>query len=332
MNRQTLFSVVRIQLATILVVTLSACAFTPSSDHASAKSNQEQVRPSDDACTLIDTDFDIDDMMAIPVVMGSRHVKAIVNSEGYTLAPEGASALSRFVAEPNKQLPMIIVGASYPGTRNVEKWPWLLDMRTSMQQVNGLLTKSLVPKKQNNRDYVTAVTHAMANCKSISVVIIGAFTSFANYSPAIRDRITSVVMQGRPLISDNNEKPRLSFNCEYDADSCQKAFGQLKGLNPVWVDVPRDAVPPYSPTLEMVSGLHNDGLPGTLKSALMTNPKQWDLNHMTQGNQSRLWDQLAALYLIHPDAFHLVEGHMEPHLPPSVVQRLWTEAVNKNNR
>lgn len=321
----------RMKLAAILLLTLSACAFTPSSDHSSSKSNNENVRPSDEVCTLIDTDFDIDDMMAIPVMMGSRHVKAIVNSEGYTLAPEGASALSRFVAEPGKQLPMIIVGASYPGTRNVEKWPWLLDMRASMQQINGLLTTSLVPKK-SNRNYVADVTYAMAGCKSISVVIIGAFTSFANYSPAIRDRISSVVMQGRPLISDKYEKPRLSFNCEYDADSCQKAFGQLKGLNPVWVDVPRDAVPPYSPTLEMVSRLDNDGLPGTLKGALMANPKQWDLNHMTKGNQSRLWDQLAALYLIHPDAFHLVDGHMEPHLPPSEIQRLWTAAVNKNNQ
>ncbi len=35
-------------------------------------------------CVLIDTDFDIDDMMAIPTVIGNRPVAAIVTSEGYT--------------------------------------------------------------------------------------------------------------------------------------------------------------------------------------------------------------------------------------------------------
>lgn len=332
MARYHLFTAMRMNLAAILLLTLSACALPPSADHGASKSPAGTAQLSDGACVLIDTDFDIDDMMAIPVVMGSRHVKAIINSEGYTLAPEGASALSRFVAEPGKQSPAIIVGASHPGTRDVSKWAWLPDMRASMQRTNGLLSKSLMPKVKSHHNYTAEVTRAMAGCKSISVLIIGAFTSFVEYSPAIRDRISAVVMQGRPFVSDKYDKPRLSFNCEYDADSCQKAFEQLKGLNPVWVDVPRDAVPPYSPTIEMVNGLDNDGLPGTLKVALMSNQKHWDLNYLTQGNQSRLWDQLAALYILHPEAFHLVDGHMEPNPPPSEIQRLWTEAVNKNNQ
>jgi inosine-uridine nucleoside N-ribohydrolase len=284
-----------------------------------------------ETCVLIDTDFDLDDMMAIPVVMGSSNVKAIVNSEGYTLAPEGASALSRFVAEPSKPLPAIIVGASYPGTRDIKKWAWLPDGRESMHNVNGLLIKPLTPKTKSTRNYTVEVTKAMATCKSISVLVIGTFTSFVEYSPVIRDRINSVVMQGRPYLSDKYKNPKLSFNCEYDIDSCQKAFEQLKGLNPVWVDVPRETVPPYSPTLDMVSRLDNDGLPGTLKAALMANQKLWVLDFLSQGNHSFLWDQLAALYILHPSAFHLVDGHMEPNCPPSEIQRLWTEAVNKNN-
>ncbi len=40
-------------------------------------------------CVLIDTDFDIDDMMAIPAVIGNRPVAAIVISEGYTLPKKG---------------------------------------------------------------------------------------------------------------------------------------------------------------------------------------------------------------------------------------------------
>ena len=55
------------------------------------------------ACTLIDTDFDIDDMMAIPLIIGNRYVAAIITSEGYTLPAEGAGALSRLIAEPEQR-------------------------------------------------------------------------------------------------------------------------------------------------------------------------------------------------------------------------------------
>ena len=34
------------------------------------------------ACTLIDTDFDIDDMMAIPLIIGNRYIAAIITSQG----------------------------------------------------------------------------------------------------------------------------------------------------------------------------------------------------------------------------------------------------------
>ena len=34
------------------------------------------------ACTLIDTDFDIDDMMAIPLIIGNRYIAAIIIIQG----------------------------------------------------------------------------------------------------------------------------------------------------------------------------------------------------------------------------------------------------------
>ena len=331
MNLNDVFMIIRTKFAAFLLVALSACAMPPQAEKRTLNLQTNSSESSVESCVLIDTDFDIDDMMAIPVVMGSRHVKAIINTEGYTLAPQGASALSRFVAEPGRQSPVVIVGASFPGTRDIKKWAWLPEMRASMHRINGLLTKPLMPKTEKNRKYSQEIFDAMVGCKSISVLVIGAFTSFVDYSPAIRDRISSVVIQGRPYTSDQYDKPRLSFNCEYDLNSCQKAFDQLTGLKPVWVDVPREAVPPYSPTLEMVNGLDDVGLPGTLKAALMANQKLWDLNYLTQGNQSRLWDQLAALYLLYPDAFHLIDGHMEPRLSPFEIQNMWTVEVNKNN-
>jgi len=320
----------RLNVAAIVVLALSACATqtTPSQNTSTSK---PQV--TEEACVLIDTDFDIDDMMAIPVVTGSRNVKAMIVSEGYTLAPQGASALARFIAEPGQRSPAIIVGASYPGTRDIKKWPWLQDMRNAMHRSNDLLSKPLTPKVEKNHNFTAEVTKSLEGCKSVSILIIGAFTSFVEYSPAIRDRVTSIVMQGRPYISDKyGDKPRLSFNCDYDIESCKTAFEQMKGLNPTWVDVPRDAKPPYSPTIQMVDGLDNYGLPGTLKAALMSNQHYWRLEYLTNGNQSRLWDQLAALYMLHPEDFHLNAGHMEPTPSPAVMQKMWTDDINKNNK
>jgi hypothetical protein len=62
-------------------------------------------------CVVIDTDFDIDDMMSIPTVLGARHVAAIVTTEGYTLPELGAAAVTRLVAEPGQRAVPVIVGA-----------------------------------------------------------------------------------------------------------------------------------------------------------------------------------------------------------------------------
>ncbi len=67
------------------------------------------------SCTLIDTDtdFDLDDLMAIPLVIGERHVAAIVVTEGVVKADIGAAALARLIAEPQqRQLPVIIGAAT----------------------------------------------------------------------------------------------------------------------------------------------------------------------------------------------------------------------------
>jgi len=44
--------------------------------------NNASAQPS--SCVLIDNDYDIDDMMAIPLVIGNKYVAAIIQSEGYT--------------------------------------------------------------------------------------------------------------------------------------------------------------------------------------------------------------------------------------------------------
>lgn len=311
------------------------------------------------ACTLIDTDFDIDDMMAIPLVIGNRYVAGIVTSEGYTLPPDGAAALSRFIAEPGQRHIPVIMGASInlPDSKIKSDWgQFVLDYRSMMGSAFALLATDLPPAVASSKDYVKEVQKSVAECDSVDVLLIGTFTSFINYSPAIRDKIKNVVIMGMPLRGDPTQKPgNFSFNCEYDMNACKIAFEQqLPGLTHFFVDPPRtdlDKTPVghqekvYGPTLAMVEGLEPRGLPNALKQALVGIVRDGSLGPSVKGadywaidccfkagGKSLLWDQMAALFLVHPEAFNQVggpEGHFEPTISADDVRALWTKATNK---
>lgn len=68
-----------------------------------------------DQCVIVDNDFDIDDMQAIPLVLGAKYVAAIVQSEGYTLPEQAAPAVNALVnqipdQQGNRHIPIIVGG------------------------------------------------------------------------------------------------------------------------------------------------------------------------------------------------------------------------------
>lgn len=299
-----------------------------------------------DSCVVIDTDFDIDDMMAIPMVIGSRHVAAIVTTEGYTLPPIGASAVSRLVSEPGQRAIPVVVGAGIglPEDEIAEELgTYVLDYRRIMSRLNNFLPTELPPTAVPH-DYVRDVENAVAGCRVVDVLIIGAFTSFLNYSPAIRSKIGNVVIMGKPLAGDpSNEPGNFSFNCEYDMASCEKVFyDQLPGLKYTYVDVPKggcDKTPNtpgcpgtvFGPTLSMVQALQPAGLPNTLKQVLLNDSRTWALDTWEQagyGGRSLFWDQSAALALVDPSLFGPVGSHVETVLSPDDFRARWTALTN----
>jgi hypothetical protein len=325
-------------LAAVALVIGVGCEAAPAADPGGAQ------------CALIDTDFDIDDMMAIPLVIGNRHVAAIVTSEGYTKAEMGASALDRLIAEPGQRSIPVIVGAAtnLPDAEIISTWgSFVLQYRMVMNRLNNFLATELPPSVPTNRDYVQQVVNAVADCHGIDVLIIGTFSSFVNYSPAIRSRIGQVVIMGKPLEGDPTQRPgNYSFNCEYDMPSCRKVFfEQLPGLRYAYVDVPRtacDTTPAatgcqgvvYGPNTAMVNGLASLGLPAAMKKVLLNNPDSWNIDgwpNATYGGKSLLWDQSASLYLVYPEIFAQVGGaggHYETTLAPDEYRRWWTDGTN----
>ena len=344
--------------------------FTLSSCGGGSTTTSEPVYQS---CVLIDNDYDIDDMMAIPLVIGNKHVAAIIQSEGYTLPQASTPALDQLINnlpdQPNQRKIPIIVGGVQAQSPNLSQWPWLQFFRSMMNLSNGLLS-SLPAQAQLNPTYPTEVTNAVANCNAVSVLIIGTYTSFVNYSPLIRSKIDKVVIMGQAIGDTSRTPGRESFNCNYDFTACQQAMGQLQGLNTFFVDIPRfndchDTTNPpahcYNPSYEMVAGdngvggLVNRGLPGHLKQALMndiqcssfyTSPETighpctslstWVPADVSTGpgGEMLLWDETAALFLLHPEIFSLYYPS-DPNIPgglhyePTLVNESYAQTIQE---
>ncbi len=368
---------------------------------ASGAAGNSASAPMRDSCVLIDNDFDIDDMMAIPLVIGNKYVAAIIQSEGYTLPEQGAAAIDQLVNripdQPNQRKIPIIVGGKQVPSPDLNRWYWAAYFRSMMNQADGLLADAPKPWSSDNL-YVKKVVESVANCKKVSLLIIGTYTSFVNYSPLIRDKIDRVVIMGQPVGDNSRTMGRESFNCSYDLPACKTAMAQLQGLNIYFVDIPRDedvggvcanTLTPspncYIPSYEMVAGgngsegLLDTGLPGRLKRALTrdincnnkftkssdpgkTMPKPdflgsgysdctalsiWVPANVSAGpgGEMLLWDQTAALFLVHPEIFALyyppknsAQGgkHYEPILingsyaeTAEFLRQLWTKETNR---
>lgn len=245
-------------------------------------------------CVIVDNDYDIDDMQAIPLVLGNKHVAAIIQSEGYTLPAQAAPAVNTLVNlipdRPNNRKIPIIVGGKQAQSPGLNRWPWLPFFRSMMNLSNGLLKSEPEPWPYN-KDYPQQVADSVRNCETISILIIGTYTSFNRYLPLIKDRVRRVVIMGQAIGDESRTEGRESFNCSYDLKACKEAMPILKQLNTFFVDVPRlsgckDTKTPaphcYNPNLSMVKGekmangeyqggLIDQGLPGQLRRTLLNN-------------------------------------------------------------
>ena len=326
------------------------------------------------SCVVIDNDLDIDDLMAIPLVVANTRVAAIVQSEGYTTPEQAAPVANRLVnGERNGRKIPVIVGGSQAQSPDLSRWPWLSFFRTMMNRGNGLLKGQPKPWPSDPK-FARKVANAVKRCDSVSVLIIGTYTSFNEYLPLIASKVDRVVVMGQPIGDDSRTPGRDSFNCVFDFTACQAAMRSLSSLHTYFVDIPRfpdcvDATNPpdhcYSPSFQMVAGLSKRGLPGRLRQALLnditcasfyttsntqgrpcSSLSTWEPAAVAlgPGGEILLWDQSAALFLVHPQVFSLYVPPEEPtiggkHYEPTIVNNshaatvarlraLWTRYSN----
>lgn len=297
-------------------------------------------------CYLIDTDFGPDDLMAIPVLLATGKVAAIISTEGYSLAPEGAAAMAKLYASSGLDANVpVIKGMSYSGSlpRDLSPFPWLPPTRVVMQRANNYLAAAINTTGeplQTAKNLSKLIKKSLTGCRKVSVLLIAPFSSYRHYASVISSRIKDVVVQGRPYDASQPLETQ-AFNCQYDAAPCIEFFNtQFNKRGRIWIDAPRVRLPDgksaYQPTVGMVNQLEENGLPGVVRIALLGYQATWNAYdpNFTSGS-SRLWDQSAALFLIRRDAFQVSStgNFMEPTgITASDLQNLWAASVNHWNR
>jgi len=262
-------------------------------------------------CLVIDTDVGLDDFRAVAVLLPQRAARAVVITEGIAAVPGGSTAMAMFLASAPSSAPVI------PGLAAADPpdYDWLPDVRAGAERLNGFLAQA-VPFASPAQSMNHALAQATQGCNRIEVLVLGPWSSFVRYAPALGNRIQRVLASGRPLAENNPD----NFNCVYDQPACEAADALLHGIPVVqWVDLPTVG-PAYAPTEEMIERLNETGMPGVLRAALLLDPAQW--------LGTRLWDDTAALYLLAPRDFAVNGAHLEPAINEETLRRRLVQAIN----
>jgi hypothetical protein len=250
----------------------------------------------------------------------------------------GASANPKRRFLPDKPLP-----SELPVWRsNAERLNQLLGSPVS--RVEGVLDELAVRLRPHTE-----------GCRSISLLVIGPWTSFLRYAPDILERVERIVVQGRPYPDELGGQPS-GFNCTYDIDSCYAAFDLLIGrqersgskFRAIWVDIPGggercaaaepgvDAhgkriyafspVPSWAQELEHAA---DEAESNTLSSAGRVAREVAKLLQSNPGalEKTSLWDDLAALYMMQPELFAIRGGHVEPCVPSAAVRAALAQSM-----
>jgi len=268
-----------------------------------------------ESCIVVDSDADLDDFRAVITLAPTGQLAAIVITEGIARAHEGA------------------------GDKNLPAW------RRAAEQLNGILTNPISLSIQTDGDFVRTLRRLTAKCFTVSLLVIGPWTSFLRYAADLLPKVDRITVQRRPYPDEPGGEP-AGFNCVYDIEPCRTSFDLLTGrqlradrrLRVNWVDIPNGAEScgsaepgvdgsgkrlfAFRPTDQWIHDLQGAGkAAGAVAEVLNANRDSWQ--------QTSLWDDLAALFLLRPEIFGRRGGHFEPCVPAATVRNLLTEAMSR---
>ena len=270
-------------------------------------------------CIIIDTDAYVDDLGAIASLAPSKHVVAVVVTEGMARPVEGAGAIEKFLQHIDPDIPVVPGESVDPSRRRLpENMPKsdLEQRREVAESLNGTVRRPLFPHAGFG-DLAPTLLELTKDCTRVELLIIGPWTSFMRYAPSLLDKVDAIVAQGRPAPDELDAEPG-GFNCTYDRDSCLAAFDMLVGrrvradrhLRALWMDIPHspagfgsaeagmksDGSPayPFSPTIGWLDELKKSGGAAAVFSDVLANqPSSW--NDTSLGRAGRTLSSTAGI-------------------------------------
>jgi hypothetical protein len=272
------------------------------------------------ACLVVDSDSNLDDLRAIAIIATQRRVAVVVATDGILPADEGASTLARFLAGASSRT-LIIRGQSRFASSPLPTFAWLPEVRKEAERLENELAQ-IIPTRlpiltpATSTQLGEAVAVATRDCPTLGVLMIGPWSSFVAYQDAIRERLRFIVIQGQPP-NDPADPSWDGVNCQFDSQACQIALQRLQGLSVSWVNLARNA--PFPLDQSMINRLGASPLAHALRNVMQTD---------TSWKNQQLWDDSAAIFIMHPNAFKRVGEHLEPAISPVEMRNLEVELAN----
>lgn len=334
-------------LATMMIVSVSAKA------------------AADGRCIVIDSDAGLDDFRAVAALAAlspkvpAQRVAAVIITEGLARTPEGAGAMRTFLESIDLgNVPVLRGTTPNPKRRFLAGHPLpsgLPEWRQVTERLNHVLPEP-VRLSDTGEDLPVRLRQETDECRSVSLLVIGPWTSFIRYAPDLLDRVERIVVQGRPYPDELGGDP-TGFNCVYDIDSCFAAFDLLVGrqrrsgakFRATWVDIPASPepcgaaepgvdehgnrlyafrpIPSWADDLELAAEKAEEKPSSDYRGRVARGVAKLLRSNPSALKQTSLWDDLAALYLMRPELFAVRGGHVEPCVPAATVRAALTDAM-----
>lgn len=263
------------------------------------------------SCTVIDSDFGIDDIRAISMIMPRFDYNILVATEGLTRTSYGVKIAETYLQN---------VISKYNGDvfeGKASKQPlvseWLKEKREAYETMNGYLPSRIPASRPRTIADVEFKTQVEA-CQSITLFILGPATSFHAYKNHLKNKKVTTLAYGT-FPSPKNKN--LGFNCEYDKNSCFGLAPHIESFNMSFVKLsPKFS---YYLTSNEVAKMKD-----IVKSIHESKTDTWD------NPQAQMWDDAVAMYLYHPDKFQKKGRQLYPKLKPDDYRKVWA-SLNSGN-
>lgn len=271
-------------------------------------------------CLLVDTDGNLDDLRALAVLAPFSTIRAVIVTDGMVPVVEGTGVLKSFLGQlPGPKAIPVLAGAGRAITSpSPPSWSWLAGARADVSRVYkalSILGASPLPAPSPSQQTIAqSVSTHLEGCKAVGLLMIGPWSSFLLYQAPVLGRLAFVVAQGRSPF-DATPEGNLEWdrvNCKFDRDACTFAQGVLQQVPMYWVDLPDKGVR-YPVTKDMIGGLKTAPLALALKRVLFDDPALVD---------QQQWDDMAAIFILRPDAFRKEGQHFLPRLEPGPMREL----------